>query len=237
MKRNRLYFCLAIAVMVATMFSPIVRAYVPVSVAGSPSALDPSSSTSTFFQLSYPIATKAVYWDTTHVLYSSHLDHTPPFYNASNNGTLPVYTGESVGAGNPNCGTRNGRQYCYGGHPGYDIPVSASTAVYASHAATVHYAGYDPGGSSCGGYGYEVILRDATNPQMMTRYGHLSSIQVSNGQSIARGQLLTYNTGCSSGPHIFIGVSITTAVGIATLKTNRVKYSMLMAGFLKDLTT
>ncbi len=81
-------------------------------------------------------------------------------------------------------------------HKGVDWSVNQGTVVSASAAGTVTRAGW------YGGYGYCV---DITHPNgTMTRYGHLSEINVTVGQSVSQGQAiaLSGNTGNSTGPHL-----------------------------------
>jgi murein DD-endopeptidase MepM/ murein hydrolase activator NlpD len=81
-------------------------------------------------------------------------------------------------------------------HPGVDLAVGTGTPVYAAHAGTVTLAGWD------GGYGNGVEIDDGAG--LSTVYGHNSSVVVSAGQHVARGQLIAYSgsTGDSTGPHL-----------------------------------
>ena len=82
-------------------------------------------------------------------------------------------------------------------HFGQDFEAPYGTEVYATGAGTVIDAGWNTGGFGNHvridhGYGYQTI------------YGHLSSIKVSKGMLIKRGDLvgLTGSSGTSSGPHL-----------------------------------
>ncbi len=81
-------------------------------------------------------------------------------------------------------------------HKGVDWSVNQGTVVSAAAAGTVTRAGW------YGGYGYCV---DVTHDNgTMTRYGHLSEINVTVGQRVSQGQALALsgNTGNSTGPHL-----------------------------------
>lgn len=81
-------------------------------------------------------------------------------------------------------------------HKGVDWACSVGTQVKASCAGTVIQAGW------VNGYGYCVMIKHSDGNS--TRYGHLSKILVSEGQSVAQSDLiaLSGNTGNSTGPHI-----------------------------------
>ena len=53
-----------------------------------------------------------------------------------------------------------------------------------------------------GGYGYCVVIQHG--PGNQTRYGHMSRLLVSEGQTVSQGQVigLVGSTGNSTGPHI-----------------------------------
>jgi murein DD-endopeptidase MepM/ murein hydrolase activator NlpD len=82
-------------------------------------------------------------------------------------------------------------------HYGQDFETPYGTEVFATGAGTVIDAGWNSGGFGNHvridhGYGYQTI------------YGHLSSIKVSKGMYVKRGDLigLTGSSGTSSGPHL-----------------------------------
>lgn len=81
-----------------------------------------------------------------------------------------------------------------------DIASNQGTAVYASDGGTVTLAGWN------GGYG-NCIMIDHGNGYV-TLYGHLSSISVSEGQSVSQGATIgaVGSTGNSTGPHLHFEV-------------------------------
>ena len=87
-------------------------------------------------------------------------------------------------------------------HKGIDWAIPTGTAVMASSAGTVAKAGWGSG------YGYVVYINHADGRQ--TRYGHLSKVLVSPGQTVAQGQkiALSGNTGVSTGPHLHFEILI-----------------------------
>ncbi len=89
------------------------------------------------------------------------------------------------------------------GHNGIDIAASVGTTVYAAADGQVIAAkssGYN------GGYGSMIIIKH--NGNIQTVYAHLSSVQVSVGQYVAKGQAIgaVGNTGRSTGPHLHFEV-------------------------------
>lgn len=87
-------------------------------------------------------------------------------------------------------------------HKGIDWATPVGTAVMASSAGTVAKAGWGSG------YGYVVYINHADGRQ--TRYGHLSKVLVSPGQTVSQGQkiALSGNTGVSTGPHVHFEILI-----------------------------
>ncbi|MCQ2081837.1 MAG: M23 family metallopeptidase [Lachnospiraceae bacterium] len=87
-------------------------------------------------------------------------------------------------------------------HKGIDWAVPQGTPVYASCGGTVAKAGWGSG------YGNVVYINHPDGRQ--TRYGHLSRILVSVGQSVSQGQkiALSGNTGVSTGPHLHFEILI-----------------------------
>ena len=85
-------------------------------------------------------------------------------------------------------------------HKGLDIATPTGSAVYASSGGVVTSAGWQ------GGYGYAVVIRHPDGHS--TRYGHLSKILVSVGQSVSQGQTIAKSgsTGVSTGPHLHFEV-------------------------------
>lgn len=87
-------------------------------------------------------------------------------------------------------------------HKGIDWATPVGTSIYASSAGTVTKAGWGKG------YGYVIYLRHADGRE--TRYGHLSKVLVSPGQTVKQGQkiALSGNTGVSTGPHLHFEILI-----------------------------
>ncbi|MCR5595340.1 MAG: M23 family metallopeptidase [Lachnospiraceae bacterium] len=87
-------------------------------------------------------------------------------------------------------------------HKGVDWATATGTPVYASSGGVVAKAGWGSG------YGYVVYINHPDGRQ--TRYGHLSRVLVSAGQSVSQGQriALSGNTGVSTGPHLHFEILI-----------------------------
>jgi murein DD-endopeptidase MepM/ murein hydrolase activator NlpD len=87
-------------------------------------------------------------------------------------------------------------------HAGVDIPGPIGTPIYATADGIVGRTGW------VGGYGNLIELEHGKGIQ--TRYGHLSSISVTPGTRIKRGQLigLMGSTGRSTGSHLHYEVRI-----------------------------
>lgn len=87
-------------------------------------------------------------------------------------------------------------------HKGVDWATPVGTAVVASSSGVVTRAGWGSG------YGYCVYIRHSDGRE--TRYGHLSKVLVSVGQSVSQGQkiALSGNTGVSTGPHLHFEILI-----------------------------
>ena len=105
---------------------------------------------------------------------------------------------QSSGFGRRTAPTRGASTY----HKGIDWATPTGTAVMASSAGTVVKAGWGSG------YGYVVYINHADGRQ--TRYGHLSKVLVSPGQTVSQGQkiALSGNTGVSTGPHVHFEILI-----------------------------
>lgn len=87
-------------------------------------------------------------------------------------------------------------------HHGQDFSTPYGTKVYATGSGKVIEAGWKGGFGNCividHGYGYR------------STYGHLSSIRVSAGYNVKRGDMigLTGSTGTSSGPHLHYQIDL-----------------------------
>lgn len=97
--------------------------------------------------------------------------------------------------------TPRGTNYLYyDGHDGWDIDLNYETLLAAADG-TVYFAGW-----SSYGFGQTVVI-DHPNG-ISTRYGHMSRIDVQQGQHVYRGQVIgvSGSTGNSTGPHLHFGV-------------------------------
>jgi len=104
----------------------------------------------------------------------------------------PVRGGISSGFG-----MRYGRM-----HTGIDIAAGLGTPIAAAENGRVTTAGWG------GGYGRMVDISHGGG--VVTRYAHMSSIAVSSGQEVNRGELIGYvgSSGNSSGPHLHFEVIV-----------------------------
>jgi len=107
------------------------------------------------------------------------------------------------------------RTYTYNGevidnayHLGYDLSVTKNYPVEASNSGTVAFSG------DLGIYGNTVILDHGLG--LFSLYGHLSSIDVKAGDSVAKRQVLgkTGETGLAGGDHLHFGIYLD---GVAVL--------------------
>ena len=87
-------------------------------------------------------------------------------------------------------------------HSGVDIDGACGQAIFAAEDGTVLSAGYN------GGYGNATVVDHGDG--LSTLYGHQSSIGVSSGQKVSRGQQigLVGTTGLSTGCHLHFEVRI-----------------------------
>lgn len=89
-------------------------------------------------------------------------------------------------------------------HMGTDIGAGCNQNIYAAHAGTVIYAGYN------GGYGNFIMIDHGGG--VTTSYGHIvnGGIGVSVGQSVGPGMIIARvgNTGTSGGCHLHLEVRI-----------------------------
>ena len=88
-------------------------------------------------------------------------------------------------------------------HTGMDFGAAYGTDIIAAEAGTVIVAGYNTGG-----YGNYVVIDHGGG--VTTLYGHASSLCVSSGQYVSRGQVIAKvgSTGMSTGPHLHFEVLI-----------------------------
>lgn len=88
-------------------------------------------------------------------------------------------------------------------HTGIDIPVPTGTPVHAADSGTVLLTGYMPSG-----YGNYLVIYHGND--ISTLYAHNSSLAVSQGQSVSKGQVVAYSgsTGWSTGPHCHFEVRV-----------------------------
>lgn len=85
---------------------------------------------------------------------------------------------------------------------GTPVVAAADGTVVATNSSCTHNWGKSYSCGCGGGYGNYVMISHAGGK--MTVYGHLTSLTVSSGQSVSRGQVIGYvgSTGNSTGPHL-----------------------------------
>ena len=119
--------------------------------------------------------------------------------------------------GNTDFATKNPQVYNGRGHNGIDLRASPGTPIKAALEGTIIGLGDTDLACPNASYGRWVLVRH--NNGLSTLYAHLSTIVVSEGQSIATGQALGYSgsTGYATGPHLHFAVFATQGVKVAQL--------------------
>ncbi|MBI4850026.1 MAG: M23 family metallopeptidase [Nitrospirae bacterium] len=101
------------------------------------------------------------------------------------------------------------RAYIYKGksisrsiHLGYDLASNAHSPVEAANTGIINFAG------DLGIYGNTVVIDHGTG--LMSLYGHMSTITVTEGQSVKKGDIIgkTGATGLAGGDHLHFGILI-----------------------------
>lgn len=98
--------------------------------------------------------------------------------------------------------TLSGQRVSRARHYGYDLASTSRAPITASNAGTVIHAG------ELGIYGNLVLIDHGLG--ITTLYGHLSSIEVSQGERVERGQVLGRSgaTGLAGGDHLHFAVIV-----------------------------
>ncbi len=89
-----------------------------------------------------------------------------------------------------------------GFHSGIDLSAGMGTAIYAADGGTVTSAGWQ------GSYGYAIDISHGNG--LSTKYAHLSSISVSIGDAVFKGERIggMGSTGVSSGSHLHFEIRV-----------------------------
>ncbi|MBM7866737.1 peptidoglycan DD-metalloendopeptidase family protein [Heliobacterium gestii] len=87
-------------------------------------------------------------------------------------------------------------------HTGVDFPAPSGTPIHAAQTGVISMAGY------YGAYGNTVIIDHGGGTA--TLYGHMSVINVSEGQTVQKGDVIGFvgSTGWSTGPHLHFEVRV-----------------------------
>jgi murein DD-endopeptidase MepM/ murein hydrolase activator NlpD len=112
----------------------------------------------------------------------------------------PAYGGITSGYGN----RLNPYSHVWRLHAGTDIGAGCGSPIYAGHAGTVVYSGWN------GSYGNFIQIANGDN--ISTAYGHIvnGGLLVGRGATVSSGQLIAYvgTTGGSTGCHLHYEVRI-----------------------------
>lgn len=109
-------------------------------------------------------------------------------------------------------------------HYGVDFANSIGTPVVSAADGVVSYA------SPLSTYGNVIMVTHSIDGQTFTSlYAHLSSIKVSVGQAVSKGQTIGAigNTGNSTGPHLHFEIHVGTWSGMAANSVNPLRYISL----------
>lgn len=119
--------------------------------------------------------------------------------------------------GNTAFATANSQIYNGNGHNAIDIGMPVGTPVLAALSGSVLATGNTDATPGCYSFGKWVVLKHANG--LATLYAHLSTINVSSGQSVSTGQSIGNSgmTGYATGPHLHFGVYASAGIQIMTL--------------------
>ncbi|WP_320415363.1 murein hydrolase activator EnvC family protein [Psychrobacillus antarcticus] len=109
-------------------------------------------------------------------------------------------------------------------HYGIDIANSTGTSVVSAADGVISYA------SPLSTYGNAIMVTHSIDGQIFTSlYAHLSSIKVSVGQVVSKGQIIGAigTTGNSTGPHLHFEIHVGNWEGMATNSVNPLRYISL----------
>ena len=100
------------------------------------------------------------------------------------------------------------------GHNGIDLDLEVGTPVLAARQGTIRATGNTDRQCPYASYGKWILIEHDNG--LSTLYAHLSSIGVSSGQAVTRGQVIGYggNTGYSTGSHLHFTVYATEGVRV-----------------------
>ncbi|MDP1707414.1 MAG: peptidoglycan DD-metalloendopeptidase family protein [bacterium] len=123
--------------------------------------------------------------------------------------------------GNTSFATANPQVYKGKGHNAIDIGAPDGTPIQAALSGVVLGTGNTDLIKGCYSFGKWIMIVHGNG--LSTIYSHLSSIDVSKGQSVSTGQIigLSGRTGYATGPHIHFGVYATDGTQIMTLRQFR----------------
>jgi murein DD-endopeptidase MepM/ murein hydrolase activator NlpD len=118
--------------------------------------------------------------------------------------------------GNTDFSTANPQIYSGRGHNAIDLRATPGTPIRASRDGEVRGTGNTD--LTCPGASYGKWIFIDHDDGLSTLYAHLSTILVSTGQSVERGQVIAYSdtTGYATGPHLHFGVYASSGSKIAS---------------------
>jgi murein DD-endopeptidase MepM/ murein hydrolase activator NlpD len=118
-----------------------------------------------------------------------------PFLQLRNSKVMAIY-------GDQRTYLYKGRTISHSVHLGYDLASNAHSPVEAANSGIVMFAG------DLSIYGNAVIIDHGMG--LMSLYGHLSVINVSEGQKVSKGDIIgkTGSTGLAGGDHLHFGILI-----------------------------
>lgn len=121
--------------------------------------------------------------------------------------------------GNTAFAAANPQIYKGRGHRGVDFAAPIGTPIKAPLSGVVTGTGDTDLACPGASHGQWIVLNHGNG--LSTLYAHLSLIKVSQGQSVTTGEIIGYtgNTGASLGPHLHLGLLVTSGVQIITYKS------------------